>query len=134
MDTSSYDHMNILDLPNEMLLTISNKLNMIDVLYSLVDVNERFDRLVLDPLYIHHLDMTIKPWLGCVFSINKQVLDRICEKVLPRIYHQVNQVSVEPHSIQRILHTVNYPQLYSLSLVHFPEDILFQYLSGFCSF
>ena len=43
------DNINILDLPDEMLLVIFNKLNMIDVLSSLVDVNERFNRLVFDP-------------------------------------------------------------------------------------
>jgi hypothetical protein len=49
MPPSLNNRLSILDLPDEMLLTIFNKLNMVDVLYSLVDVNERFDRLVLDP-------------------------------------------------------------------------------------
>ena len=57
MSTVDINDINILDLPDEILLAIINKLNMIDILYSLVDVNQRFDRLVLDPLYIHHLDL-----------------------------------------------------------------------------
>ncbi len=44
--------LNILDLPDEILLIICSKMNIVDVLYSLVDVNQRFDRLVLDPLTI----------------------------------------------------------------------------------
>jgi hypothetical protein len=32
---------------------------MVDVLYSFVDINERFNRLIFDPLYIRNLDMTI---------------------------------------------------------------------------
>ena len=59
MNISNNNHLNILDLPNEILFIIFNKLNMVDVLYSLVDVNQRFDQLVLDPLYIRNLDMTI---------------------------------------------------------------------------
>jgi hypothetical protein len=43
MDTSNDNQLNILDLPNEILLNIFNKLNTVDVLYSLVDVNKRFD-------------------------------------------------------------------------------------------
>ncbi len=59
MNTSKNNHLNILDLPNEIFVIIFNKLNMVDVLYSFVDINERFNRLIFDPLYIRNLDMTI---------------------------------------------------------------------------
>ncbi|CAF1217742.1 unnamed protein product [Rotaria sordida] len=103
---------------------------MVDVLYSLVDANERFDRLILDPFYIHDLDMSIKPMSNDNSSIDNQILDRICEKILPRIYHQVEKLTVELHSMKRILSTINFPQLYSLSLVNFEEEILLQCLTG----
>ncbi|CAF4036142.1 unnamed protein product [Rotaria sordida] len=105
---------------------------MVDVLYSLVDVNERFDQLILDHLYICHLNMTtmtIRSVFDRIYSIDDQVLSRICEQILPRIHHQVNQLTVDPHSMDRLL-TVNYSQLYSLSLVDFQEKILLQYLKG----
>ena len=102
---------------------------MVDVLYSFVDANERFDRLVFDPFYIHNLDMTIKPMCNGNSSIDNKIVDRICEKILPRICHQVEKLIVESHSMKRIL-TVNFPQLYSLSLVNFQEEILLQYLTG----
>jgi len=130
MDISNYNRLNIVNLPNEILIIILNKLYMIDVLYSFVDINERFNRLVLDPHYIYHLDMTMNLSVNHVSSIVNQVLTRICEKVLPLIHHQVNKVSVEPYSMKHILHTTNYPQLYSLSLVCFSERILFQHLKG----
>ncbi|CAF3558500.1 unnamed protein product [Rotaria sordida] len=57
MDTSNNNHLNMLMLPDEILLTIFNELNMIDVLYSLVDVNERFDHLILNSFYIRNLNM-----------------------------------------------------------------------------
>src|ERR1700728_2493777 len=129
MNISNNKHLNIVDLPNEILLIIINKLNIGDVFYSLVDINERFAQLVLDPLYIRNLDMTImtmKSFYDRTFSIDDQVISRICENILPQIHSQVNKLTVEQDSIERIL-TVHYPQLYSLSLVNFKEEILFQY-------
>lgn len=58
MDTFKKNHINILDLPDEILLIIFNKLNTIDALYSLVDVNDRFNRLVFNALHILNLDTT----------------------------------------------------------------------------
>jgi hypothetical protein len=124
----------ILDLPDEILLIIFKKLNIIDVLYSLVDVNQRFDRLVFNALYIHDLDMTTMMTndltYNQTFSIDTQVLSRICQKILPRIGHQIHKLTVEECSMKSILLAANYPQLYSLSLINFHEDILYQYLQG----
>ncbi|CAF3976910.1 unnamed protein product [Rotaria sp. Silwood1] len=74
----------------------------------MVDVNERFDRLVIDPLYIRHLDVIIKASFDHICSVDNKVLSRICEKILPRIYDQVNKLIVEPHYLKQIF-TVNYP-------------------------
>ncbi|CAF3975240.1 unnamed protein product, partial [Rotaria sordida] len=105
--------------------------NIVDVLYSLVNVNERFDRLVLNPLYIHNFDLSTKSLFDDTSSISDQVLDRIYKKVLPRIHQHINKLTVEPHSIEHILLNVNfYPQLFSLSFVNFEEEILYQYLTG----
>jgi hypothetical protein len=127
-------NLNILDLPDEILFIIFKKLNMVDVLYSLVDVNRQLDRLALDFLYIRHLDittnMTIKSLYNQTFSIDTQVLSRICEKILPRIHHQVQKLTVEQYSMKQVLVAASYPQLYSLSLLNFQEKILYQYLTG----
>jgi len=133
MSISNNKHLNILDLPNEILLIIFNKLNMVDVLYSLVNVTQRLDQFILDPLYIHSLDMTsmtMKSWLDRIYSIDNQVLDKICKNILPRIHHQVNGLIVEQHSMEHVIATINYPQLYSLSLIDFQEEILLNYLLG----
>jgi hypothetical protein len=133
MDTCSKNNLNILELPDEILLIILNKLNGIDALYSLVDVNERFDRLVLNSLHIRNLDttsMTIQSYYDRTFSIDNNVLSKICEIILPRIHHQLNELIVEQNSVKHILLTANYPQLDSLSLVNFQKEILFQYLTG----
>ncbi|CAF4355195.1 unnamed protein product, partial [Rotaria sordida] len=59
---------------------------MVNVLYALVGVNQRFDQLVLDPLYIRNLDMTsmtMKSYHDRIYSIDNQVLSRICKNILP---------------------------------------------------
>ncbi len=133
MNISNKNHLNILDFPNEILFIIFNKLNMVDVLYSLVDVTQRFDQLVLDSFYIRNLNMTsmtMKSFYDRTYSIDNQVLDRICKNILPRIYRQVNELIVEQYSMERILHTINYPQLYSLKLMDFPEEVLLDHLTS----
>ncbi|CAF1108029.1 unnamed protein product [Adineta steineri] len=131
MHISNNNHSNIFNLPNEILFIIINKLNIADASYSLVDVNERFVQLVFDSLYIQKLDitfMTMKSFYQRTFSIHEQVLSNLCENILLKIHDQVKQLTIEQHSMKRIL-THNYSQLYSLSLVNFKEEILFQYLT-----
>jgi len=133
MNNLNNNHLNILNLPNEILFIIFQKLNMVDVLYSLVDVNRQFERLALDSHYIRDLDMTNIMTINSLYnqtsSIDAQVLSRICERILPRIDHQVRKLTVEEYSMKQIL-TANYSQLYSLSLINFQEEILYQYLTG----
>jgi hypothetical protein len=136
MNNSNKNHFNILDLPDETLFIIFKKLNMVDVFYSFLDVNRRFHRLTFDSLYVRDLDMTtitnINSLYDQISSIDTEVLSRICEKILPRIHHQVHKLTVEQYSMKQIL-VANYPQLYSLSLINIDAEILHQYLTGFDS-
>jgi hypothetical protein len=128
------NHLTLLDLPDEILFNIVKKLNKVDVFCSLVDVNRRFYRLALDSKYVRDLDLTTMMNIDSMDDktspIDIQFLSRICEKILPRIHHQVQKLIVEPDSMQQILLAGNYPQLYSLSLVNFQQEILYQYLTG----
>ncbi|CAF1557365.1 unnamed protein product [Rotaria sordida] len=123
----------MLHLPNEILFIVFNKLNKVDVLYSLVDITQRFNQLIFDPFYIHNLNMTsmtMKSFYDRVYSIDNQVLERICKNILPRIYHKITELIVEQYSMERVLQTINYPQLYSLTLMDFSEDVLFNHLTS----
>ncbi|UJR38159.1 hypothetical protein I4U23_030836 [Adineta vaga] len=105
---------------------------MVDVLYSLVDVCQRFNEIVLNPFYIRNLDMTTVTMKSCfqfMYSIDNQVLNKICESILPRIYQQVNELTLEQSSVERVFGTINYPELYSLSLRGCREDFLVKYLT-----
>jgi hypothetical protein len=121
---------NILDLPDELLQFIFNKLNTVDMLYSLVDVNQRFDRLAFDPFYIQRLNFSIESSNNYNSSVYTHILDRICEKILPRINEKVTKLTLEPLSVERVLGTVHYPQLYSLSFFNFQPKILSRHLTG----
>src|SRR5437588_559228 len=48
------EKINILDLPNEMLFAIFNKLNTIDLFYSLTDINQQLNQLIYDTI-LHRL-------------------------------------------------------------------------------
>jgi len=131
MNILNKNYLNILDLPDEMLRAIFDKLYMVDVFYSLVDVNQRFDRLALDSLYIHHLDCVVKPLLERhSSSVDHQVLDKIGSKILPQIDHKINKLTVEPFSMECVLRNAHYPQLHSLALVNFQAETLIQHLTG----
>ncbi|CAF4657401.1 unnamed protein product [Rotaria sp. Silwood1] len=105
---------------------------MVDVLHSFVDVNQRFNQLAFDSLYIHDLNMTTIMDISSLYDqtslIDPKVLSRICEKILPQIHDQIYKLTVEEYSINQILLASNYPKIYSLSLVNFQEVIFYQYL------
>jgi hypothetical protein len=141
MNNLNNNRLNILDLPDEILCLIIEKLNMVDVFYSLVNVNQRFNRLVFDSLYIHDLNMRTIMNINSLYDqtslIDPKVLSRICKKILPRIHSHVHKITVEEYSMKQILLASNYPQLYSLSLINFQAETLYEYLTGisilFCS-
>lgn len=128
------NHSNILDLPDEILLIILCKLNRTLAIYSLMDVNQRFRRLVLDTFYIRDFNMTNAILINSLYnhtsSIDTQVLSRIYSKILPRVQHQIQKLTIEEFSVEQVFHVSNYPQLYSLSLINFRVGTLYQHLKG----
>ena len=131
MNVLNSNDINILSLPDEILLAILNKLDMVDDIFSsLVDVNQRFNRLAFDPFIIHHLDFVIKRNDIPNSSVYTQILDRICSKILPEINEKVYKLTVDQFSMEYILGTIDYPQLHSLSLVNYQSKILLEHLKG----
>ena len=58
MNVSNNNNLNLLDLPNEILFLIFKELNMVNVLQTFVDINQRLNELVFDPFYIRKLNLT----------------------------------------------------------------------------
>ena len=117
----------LLDLPDEILLIILQKLNNLDVLYSLFDINdERLDILVQDEIFSAILNF------GSIdndSSTDRLKLDRLCNDILPRIRDKVKYLILKPVLTQRILLATDYPNLTNLKILNFKQEILY-YLTG----
>ncbi|CAF3751273.1 unnamed protein product [Rotaria sordida] len=102
---------------------ICAKLNNIDVLYSLFEINnERLDILVQDSVFTKILNFVRTS------SITDDKLNRFCTTILPQIHHSIKKLILETTSIERILLAGDFPYLTSLELVNFGKDTVFRYL------
>jgi hypothetical protein len=59
-----------------------------------------------------------------------ELINRICKNILPRIYHELTKLTLDHISMEHVLHTFNFPQLHSLTLVLSETDTFVQYLKG----
>ncbi|CAF1575497.1 unnamed protein product [Adineta ricciae] len=119
----------VLDLPNEILCVIFHKLDIINVFYSFMSINERLDRLALDPFYIRKLIVTTKSFSDNMCLTKDEIVDKLCGDIIPQIHDQVNKLFVEQHLLQRVLHAGSYPRLNSLSLIDFQPRTLLKILT-----
>lgn len=100
------------ELPDEILMIIFKKLENYDVLYSLINVNKRLNTLVLDSIFTSNLTL-----IRCSFNDSKQplsdiILKQFYERILPKIHHKIQCLSIESSSMEQILLSTNYPNLY----------------------
>jgi hypothetical protein len=100
-------NVHLLDLPNEVLIIIFRKLNNIDVLYSLLDINNgRLDILAQEKTFTNTLNFA---------RINNiSLIGRFCIDILPRIHHNVKYFILESFFMERILLATIYPNLTDL--------------------
>ena len=116
-------NVHLLDLPTEILFIILRKLNNIDVLYSLLDINNgRLDILAQEKTFSNILNF--------VHIDNMSLIDRFCVYILPRIHHNIKYFIVEPVFIERILLAAVYPNLTELKLFNFEQQIALKYFTG----
>jgi hypothetical protein len=114
---------NLLDLPDEILLIILNKLNNIDVLYSLLDINN-------GRLNILAQENTFTNILKFVSIKDTSLIDRFCSYILPRIHHNVRCFILDPVLMERILLATDYPNLTELKIFHFKQEIALNYFTS----
>ncbi|CAF1220486.1 unnamed protein product [Adineta steineri] len=111
----------LLDLSDEILLIILKKLDSVDVLYSLLNVNKRLDQMARSVNNTKFLN----------FSMNNVQLNRFCCEILPQIHHNIVELTLDIFSMERILLACEYPNLTVIVLTNFLPDILLQYLTEF---
>ncbi|CAF1236180.1 unnamed protein product [Rotaria sordida] len=122
-----YSSIQLNDLPDEIIFIILKKLNKLDVLYSLMDVNKRLNYIVHDPTFTNGLTLFNNLSCDCICPLPDLMLDRFCSQILPKIGHKIKWLDLEPFSMERILST-NYPNLFGLELhvkVMYIQDCLY---------
>lgn len=98
----------LLDLPDEILLVIFKKLDNIDVLYSLLDIdNNRLDILAQDQVFTSNLNLVLS---------DEIIFNRFCIDILPRIHGNIKNLTIESSAMERILFTGKYQNLTNLKL------------------
>jgi hypothetical protein len=118
----------LLDLSDEILLIILKKMNNIDVLDALLNINnERLSVLAQEKIFSNILDFASidnKSLVHC----NK--LNRFCIEILPKIHLNVKYFILEPISMERILLAANYPNLTKLKIFNFKQEISLYYFTS----
>ena len=121
----------LLDLPNEILLIILKKLDNMDVLYSLLDVdNQRLDILAQENIFTNTLNFVSTTLTDDIFSLTDRIVDRFCINILPRIHHNVKSLTLNSISMEHILLAGDYPNLTQLKLFNFNGKIVSRYFTG----
>ncbi|CAF1493808.1 unnamed protein product [Rotaria sordida] len=124
----SRSDINLLDLPDEILLIILKKLNNIDVLYSLLDDNNKhLYSLAQEKIFTNTLNFVS---IDDISSINQHKLDQFCIHILPKIHQNVECFIVEPTSMECILLATDYPNLTELKLFNFNQEIALNYFTN----
>ena len=108
----------IVDLPDEILLHILKKLNNFDVLYSLVGLDEKLDRLACDISITRFIDLMTIESNRVTDSRSNATLDRFCIKILPRIHDKVESLTLQACFLSRVLHAANYLHLHKLVIIN----------------
>jgi hypothetical protein len=116
-------NVHLLHLPDEILLKILNKLSNVDVLYSLLDIdNGRLNILAQENAFTNILKF--------VSIDDNSIIDRFCTDILPRIHHNVKCFILQSVLMKRILLATNYPNLTELKIVDFQGTITLNYLTS----
>lgn len=114
---------NLLDLPNEILLIIFSQLSNVEVLYLLLNINNRrMDMLAREKIFSTTLNFS------CIDD--DSLFDRFCVDILPKINNNVERIIVESLFIERILLANIYPNLNELKLLNFEQQIVLKYFTG----
>ncbi|CAF1414465.1 unnamed protein product [Rotaria sordida] len=112
----TYSCVQLNDLSDEILLIILKKLNNVEVLSSLFNVNKRLNRIVHDSIFTS--DLTLLKYLSddSTYSLPDPLLDRFCSEILPSIDHKIKWLTLESLSMKRVLLSTNYPNLNGLGI------------------
>lgn len=105
---------NLLDLPDELLLSLFQKLSNVDALDFLFRMNnKRLKILGHDEIFSNSLDF---------LCYDPYKLDRFCVDILPNIHHNIKSIILESTMLKRILLSAKYPYLTKLKIYNFNQE------------
>jgi len=118
-------YVQLLNLPDEILMIIFKKLDNVEVLYSLMNINMRFNKIVRDPTFTSQIAlMKQNSSTNLTSPLSDIVLDRFCLKILPQIHEKIKSLKLETLSMERVLLAVNnYPNLHQLDIFIMNKNI-----------
>ena len=120
-----------LDLPNEILFIILKKLDNMDVLYSLLGVdNQRLDMVIQEKTFTNTLNFVLTTSNEDILPIDGPILNRFCINILPRIDYNVKSLILESNFMERVLLAGNYSNLTELKLFNFKDKIASSFFTG----
>ena len=126
----NFRHMNLLDLPSEILLLILKKLNNIDVLYSMFGIDHQHDILLTDNTFTNTLNFVLTTTNDDITPFPDGTINRFCKNILPKIDQSIKYLILDYLSMKIILQSANYPNLTQLKLFNFDDNIVEEYFNG----
>ncbi|CAF0864313.1 unnamed protein product [Adineta ricciae] len=102
----------IVSLCDELLLTIYNRPDNVNVLYSLIGVSRKIDELVGGITFTQYVGPS---------RINfkkKSILDRFCLDLLPRVRHNNQSLTLNVSLIDHVFRIGYYSELHKLALLN----------------
>ncbi|UJR09477.1 hypothetical protein I4U23_013715 [Adineta vaga] len=91
-------------------------------------VNIRLDKIASDSIFTDHLPLLKRSSNGVTKSLDDSILDRLCSEILPTIHHKIKWFDLEALSMERVLLTIDYPNLHVLSLFNMERDMAVRFL------
>jgi hypothetical protein len=123
-------HINLIDLPDEILVKIFNTLNNVDVLYSLMGINTQLDKILNDSIFTNCLTLMECRLYDRFYSLPDSVLTRFCSEIIPQIFFRIKWLNIESTSMDRVLFAANYPNLSGLGLYNVTEETIIRVFHG----
>ncbi|CAF1013659.1 unnamed protein product [Adineta steineri] len=104
-----------INLPDEILVLILNKLNTVDV-FNVFNINNRLDNILCDDIFTNTLTLFISSSNDIIEPPDNKLIDRFCLQILPKIHHKIKWLNLESSSMKRILLATPYPYLHGIRL------------------
>jgi hypothetical protein len=114
----------LLDLPDEILLIIIKELGSVDALYSFLNINKRLNQLTKSINNTKFLDFSTKILRAELYSSNRIKFNQFTNEILPQIYHNVVGLTMDFFSMNFILPLYEFPNLTQIVIDHSLSSII----------